>query len=108
MTTIYWFLLVGCKDALHFSWYTFSLLAASQPYQGYSYLVDQPRLDQAVPFSTTPNHRIMVPSDGDDATVKAIDLKLGSWVMCSDGMAKKVIGMKLIHAARSQELLYCR
>lgn len=100
---IYWFLLVGCKDAFHFSWYTFSLLAASQPNQGY--LVDQPRLDQAVPFSTTPNHRIMVPSDGDDATVKAIDLKLGSWVMCSDGMAKKVVGMKLIPAARSQELL---
>lgn len=61
-------------------------------------------LDQAVPFSTTPNHRIMVPSDGDDATVKAIDLKLGSWVMCSDGMAKKVIGMKLIHV-ESQEVL---
>ena len=61
--------------------------------------VDQPRLDQAVPFSTTPTHRIMVPS-GDDATVRAIDLKLGSWVMCSDGMAKKVIGMKLIPAAR--------
>eukprot|EP00435_Cladocopium_sp_Y103_P034801 s888_g9.t1 len=61
-------------------------------------------LDQAVPFSTTPNHRIMVPSDGDDATVKAIDLKLGSWVMCSDGMAKKVIGMKLI-PVESQEVV---
>ena len=57
------------------------------------------RIDDAVPFTTTPNHRIMVPSDGDDATVTALDLKLGSWVMCSDRVAKKVVGMRLIPAA---------
>ena len=57
------------------------------------------RIDDAVPFTTTPSHRIMVPSDGDDVTIKAVDLKLGSWVMCSDDMAKKVKGMRFIHAA---------
>jgi hypothetical protein len=57
------------------------------------------RIDDAVPFTTTPNHRIMVPSDGDDATVTAVDLKLGNWVMCSDRVAKKVVGMRLIPAA---------
>jgi hypothetical protein len=58
-----------------------------------------PRIDEAVPFTTTPSHRIMVPSDGDDMTIKAVDLKLGSWVMCSDDMAKKVKGMRFIHAS---------
>lgn len=57
------------------------------------------RIDDAVPFTTTPNHHIMVPSDDDDATVTAVDLKLGSWVMCSDRVAKKVVGMRLIPAA---------
>lgn len=56
------------------------------------------RIDEAVPFTTTPSHRIMVPSDGEDVTIKAVDLKLGSWVMCSDDMAKKVKGMRFIHA----------
>ena len=42
----------------------------------------------------------MVPSpDGDDMTVKAKDLKVESWVMCSDHMAKKVRGIELIPAA---------
>ena len=58
------------------------------------------RIDEAAPFCTTPNHRIMVPSpDGDDATVKAKDLKVESWVMCSDRVAKKVLGIELIPAA---------
>ena len=56
------------------------------------------RIDHAMPFTTTVNHRIMIPSD-DDATVKAIDLKLGSWVICSDRMAKKVIGKREYLAA---------
>ena len=56
---------------------------------------NSPRIDEALSFITTPNHRIMVPSDGEDAT----DLKLGSWVMCSDRMANRVIAMRLIHAA---------
>lgn len=52
-------------------------------------------ITDALPFTTTLNHRIMVPSDDDDdTTVKAIDLKVGSWVMCSDHMAKKVIGKR--------------
>ena len=47
------------------------------------------------------HHRIMVPSDDDDdTTVKAIDLKVGSWVMCSDHMAKKLIGKREYLAAR--------
>ena len=60
-----------------------------------------PRITDALPFTTTLNHRIMVPSDDDDdTTVKAIDLKAGSWVMCSDHMAKKVIGKREYLAAR--------
>ena len=48
----------------------------------------------------------MVPSsDGDDATVKAKDLKVESWVMCSDRMAKKVLGIELIPAAWLQTYL---
>lgn len=65
----------------------------------WSHCLRQPkslRIDDALSFTTTPNHRIMVPSDGEDATVKAKDLKLGSWVMCSDRVAKRVIGMRLI------------
>ena len=58
------------------------------------------RIDDAVPFTTTPNHRIMVPSDGDEKTVKAVDLKLGSWVLCSDRVAKKVIGKREYLALR--------
>eukprot|EP00435_Cladocopium_sp_Y103_P065840 s123_g27.t2 len=46
----------------------------------------------------------MVPSDGDDATVKAKDLKLGTWVMCSDLVAKRVIGMRWI-PVEQQEVL---
>ncbi|CAL1137167.1 unnamed protein product [Cladocopium goreaui] len=46
----------------------------------------------------------MVPSDSDDATVTAVDLKLGSWVMCSDRVAKKVVGMRLI-PVEDQEVL---
>ena len=34
---------------------------------------------------------MVVSSDGDDTPVKAVDLKLGRWVMCSDRVAKKVI-----------------
>ena len=58
------------------------------------------RIDDAVPFTTTPNHRIMVPCDGDEKTVKAVDLKLGSWVLCSDRVAKKVIGKREYLAVR--------
>ncbi|CAJ1372289.1 unnamed protein product [Effrenium voratum] len=59
-------------------------------------------IDDAVPFTTTPNHRIMVPSD--DQTVKAIKVEVGSWVMCSDRMAKKVIGKKE-YLVEEQEVL---
>ena len=52
------------------------------------------RIENAAPFTTTPNHRIIVPSDCGGATVKAIDLKVGSLVMCSDCMPKKVRGKK--------------
>jgi hypothetical protein len=65
------------------------------------------RIDHAMPFTTTANHRIMIPSDDDDATVKAIDLKLGSWVICSDRMAKKVIGKREYLAAWLPRLLVC-
>jgi hypothetical protein len=41
----------------------------------------------------------MVPSDGKDKTVMAKDLKLGSWIMCSDRMAKKLIAKKEYLAA---------
>ena len=46
----------------------------------------------------------MVPSsDGDDATVKAKDLKVESWVMCTDRVAKKVLGIRLIPVPGLQE-----
>ena len=48
------------------------------------------RIDDAEPFTTTPFHRIMIPSHDDDVTMKASDLQAGNWVMCSDGVAKKV------------------
>ena len=41
----------------------------------------------------------MVPSDGEDATLMAVDVKLGNWVMCSDQVAKKVIGKREYVAA---------
>ena len=62
-------------------------------------IYEQPRIKDALPFTTTMHHRIMVPSDDGDGTVKAIDLKVGSWVMCSDHMAKKVIGKREYLAA---------
>eukprot|EP00435_Cladocopium_sp_Y103_P024068 s4213_g5.t2 len=48
-------------------------------------------IDHAAPFTTTPNHRVIVPGG---TAVKAIDLKVGSLVMCSDCMPKKVRGKK--------------
>lgn len=41
----------------------------------------------------------MVTSDSEDATLLAVDVKLGSWVMCSDQVAKKVIGKREYVAA---------
>ena len=51
----------------------------------------QLRMDGA-PFVCTPNHRVMM---GDGATVKAIDLKVGSMVQTSDGDIKEVLGVRL-------------
>lgn len=62
------------------------------------------RIDDAMPFTTTPNHRIMVPKDGEDivtdATKEAAKLDVGQWVICSDRVAKRVIGIRKYLAAR--------
>ena len=47
-----------------------------------------------MPLTTTPSHRIMVESDGGEASVMAKDLNLDSLVMCSHGVAKRVIGKR--------------
>lgn len=61
----------------------------------------QLRIDDAVPFTTTPNHRIMM---GDGTTVKAIDLKVGSMVQTSDGDIKEVLGVRLEKVAGMADL----
>ena len=61
----------------------------------------QLRIDDAVPLNVTPNHRIVTSSAG--TTVMAADLKVEkSWVMCSDRVAKMVVGMRLLPAAGLQ------
>ena len=57
------------------------------------------RIDNAEPFITTPQHRI-VTSDGGHK--KATELPLGSHVMCSDGVEKMVIGKNERLAAGSK------
>lgn len=65
-------------------------------------------IDDAMPFTTTPNHRIMVPKEGEDtvtdATKEAAKLDVGQWVICSDRVAKRVIGIRK-HVVEEQEVL---
>ncbi|CAL1137148.1 unnamed protein product [Cladocopium goreaui] len=61
-------------------------------------------IDRAMPLTTTPHHRIMVPSESEATTVMAVDLSPGSLVMCSDCMPKKVI-RKTEYLVEEQDVL---
>jgi len=63
----------------------------------------QLEIDGAMPFTTTPNHRIMVPGIT-PTTVKASELKLNSFVMCSHDMAKPVVGLRALQVSEADVL----
>jgi intein/homing endonuclease len=54
----------------------------------------------SVPFKTTGSHRVMAPSyGGEPVTVKAEDLKVGNFVLCSDLCATRVTQISTVWEA---------